>query len=407
VVTASVRRFGLVYDLTAFTETLEEIRKRGRRAEERALQFMYIFQRRLDEIRRRRRLTFEKFLGDGAFYSSRRASRTVAAACEIQMLYDRLRSRGFPFSRGIRMAVNFGTYQLLPMMTGDDGGTRFEFFGHGVVELLRLTTGKSTREVDEIAEFLISSGYSPALVDDFLAPLAAARSGVPEGSPRPYTVRVDQRGELINEGIVLTPAVVEELAREASEVRPVVATAFGHRWVVLPLREAGSPDIAVGLRFVGMARLKGLPPLEIVEANPWPAPPAEDARTAPDQPLPSLLRGLAAPEEAPDEAPAPVVPENLAVITYLDRQQRRHWLFGLYRPADDVLLEAIETPLRPPDIEDGEPLEAWLFRNRRELSQVYAGLRRENPGLSVPLKSLRRQDGFVGTFLAAPHRSLE
>jgi len=75
------------------------------------------------------------------------------------------------------------------MMTGDDGGTRFEFFGHGVVELLRLTTGKSTREVDEIAEFLISSGYSPALVDDFLAPLAAARSGVPEGSPRPYTVR--------------------------------------------------------------------------------------------------------------------------------------------------------------------------------------------------------------------------
>jgi hypothetical protein len=72
-----------------------------------------------------------------------------------------------------------------------------------------------------------------------------------------------------------------------------------------------------------------------------------------------------------------------------------------------VLLEAIETPLRPPDIEDGEPLEAWLFRNRRELSQVYAGLRRENPGLSVPLKSLRRQDGFVGTFLAAPHRSLE
>jgi hypothetical protein len=67
VVTASVRRFGLVYDLTAFTETLEEIRKRGRRAEERALQFMYIFQRRLDEIRRRRRLTFEKFLGDGAF----------------------------------------------------------------------------------------------------------------------------------------------------------------------------------------------------------------------------------------------------------------------------------------------------------------------------------------------------
>ena len=46
-------RFGLVYDLTNFTAILEEVRKKGPKAEEKALQFMYIFQSRLDEIRRR------------------------------------------------------------------------------------------------------------------------------------------------------------------------------------------------------------------------------------------------------------------------------------------------------------------------------------------------------------------
>jgi len=49
-------------------------------AEEKALQFMYVFQNRLEEIRHRRVLNFEKFLGDGALYSSRRAIRVLAAA---------------------------------------------------------------------------------------------------------------------------------------------------------------------------------------------------------------------------------------------------------------------------------------------------------------------------------------
>ena len=93
VVDSAVRRFGLIYDLSNFTTVLEEIRKEGRMAEERALQFMYIFQNRLEAIRLRRRLTFEKFLGDGAFYTSRRAMRVIAAACEIQHVYEHLRKR--------------------------------------------------------------------------------------------------------------------------------------------------------------------------------------------------------------------------------------------------------------------------------------------------------------------------
>ena len=156
---------------------------------------MYIFQARLEEICRRRRLVFEKFLGDGAFYSSRRAMRMIAAACEIQRAYDDLRHGGFPFDQGIRMAVNYSTYRLLPMAKPETGPARFEFFGHGIVELARLTTGKSTREVDEIAEFLIHSGYDTGPVEEFLRPLAAARSGLRSAPGRTYSAWLDDHGE--------------------------------------------------------------------------------------------------------------------------------------------------------------------------------------------------------------------
>lgn len=408
VIDSAVQRFGLVYDLTNFTQTLEEIRKHGHRAEEQALRFMYIFQERLNDIRRRRRLTFEKFLGDGAFYSSRRAARVLAAACEIQQLYDTLRKNGFPFSKGIRIAVNFGTYQLLPMMTDERGqASRFEFFGHGIVELLRLTTGKSTREIEEIAEHLIHSGYNPKLVDDFLAPLLRARSGAPDGDPRSFTVRIDRNGELINEGIVLTPAFVEELAREIPAVRSVPAEAVGLRWAVVGLPDEDPLGVFVGLRFVGVAHLKGLRPLEIIEAMPWRGSPPTDAPPEHAGALLDVLRRLATPQAEETGEAAAGVPHDLVVVTYFDQDARRHWLFGRYRDGDDMLLDAIEVPLKPPGLGKAEPLEAWLFRNRRELMQIYDGLRRESDGASIPMRSIRHREGYVGAFLAAPHRAPE
>jgi hypothetical protein len=409
VIDSAVRRFGLIYDLSNFTTVLEEVRKAGRMAEERALQFMYVFQNRLEAIRLRRRLTFEKFLGDGAFYTSRRALRVIAAACEIQHVYEQLRNIGFPFNHGVRIALNYGFFRLLPMLHPGPQANRFEFFGHGIVELARLTTGKSAREVSDIAEFLIHSGYDPGEVDLFLSPLSTARGGNQQISTRPYAATIDGHGELVNEGIVVALPFIEELELEMAIEDLALVTIDAAEWVFFPIDPDLPDTLYVGLRYLGVARLKGLPPQELAEAVVWDEPPKHAKMVPFERPMIELLRRLTHSNDASQEVATTLngtIATNLLVITYLVEDGTRKWIFGEYRDSDDVLLHAIQVPIQTPELEPGEPMELWLFRNRFELARVYEGLRRENAGSATPLPTLRGQAGYLACFLAAPHRAL-
>ncbi len=409
VVDNSVRRFGLVYDLSNFTSILEDVRRRGRRAEEKALQFMYVFQNRLEEIRRDHRLIFEKFLGDGAFYSSRRALRTLAAACEIQQAYDRLRQSGFPFDQGIRIALNHSVYRLLPMLGSDREIRRYEFFGHGIVELARLTTGKSSREVAEIAEFLIHSGYDAGEVDRFLAPIATARQAVKASAERRYTASLDERGELVNEGIVLTMEFVERLEAEVDRSSLARVSEHGVHWLLLPVDPARAGGWQVGLRALGVARLKGLDPVPLVEATVWSAPPDDAVALDDALPVVEALRRLqqsgGRPTDSVVDGAPDAVDEDLVVLTYLDADDTRRWVFGHHRASDDVLLQAVHMPMQIPAASADEPLETWLFRNRFELERLYRGVHRTDGGTTIPVGPLRRRTGYVGCFLAAPYKA--
>jgi len=93
VVDPMVHRFGLIYDISNFTETLGNIRRGGRKEEISSYRQMLLFQRKLDSIADRHLLQFEKFLGDGAFYTTRRALRLVRAAVEIQRCYADVSAR--------------------------------------------------------------------------------------------------------------------------------------------------------------------------------------------------------------------------------------------------------------------------------------------------------------------------
>lgn len=407
VVDSGVFRFGLIYDLTNFTEVLEEVRRAGRAAEEKSLQFMYVFQGRTEEIQVSRRLRFEKFMGDGAFFSSRRAARTLAAACEIQQAYDRLRHEGFPFDKGLRIAVNAAEYRLLPMRGADAGRPTYEFFGHGIVELARLTTGKSTREVAQVAELLVHAGYDPDHVDEFLRPLIEARVKKTGQARRPYAVTLDVHGELINEGIVLTVAFLEALGRELGACPLWEGEADGLRWLVLNIDPAGRDMVSVGLRLLGVARLKGLEPVELVEVLPWPreGTPLRQLKQPVD--LVNALRRVGGPGSLDDDgaelSEARTISEDLVVVSFTEPTGMRRWVLGEYRTSDDVIIHAIHVPLTVP-AETG-PIEMWLFRSRFDLAGMYEVLRRESSGVARPMSQMREQPDFHAWFLAAPHRS--
>jgi hypothetical protein len=304
------------------------------------------------------------------------------------------------------MALNFGAYRLLPMLNRSGDSLRFEFFGHGIVELARLTTGKSTREVEEIAEFLVHAGYNPGAVDSFLKPLMEARKGSGPGGERRYAATIDSHGELINEGIVLTLQFLMELEKERDNTAYDIVHYDDLDWAAFQVDARDSNSLYVGLRLLGVARLKGLSPQELVEAVVWEELPASRRPEQSREPLVDLLRRLnLSGNNGVEEAPEEHIPEDLLVITYLLPSGDRTWVFGEYRHSDAMILHAIQAPIQTPELSSGEPLETWLFRNRFELARLYDGIRRESTGTSTPIDTLRTNDQFLACFLAAPHRS--
>lgn len=271
VVDPVVHRFGLIYDISAFSETLGNIRRGGRKEEISSYRQMLLFQRRLEGIAQRHLLQFEKFLGDGAFYTTRRALRLIRAAVEIQRYYSEMKSKGFAFNKGLRIALNFGYYRLLSMKGAGDSTERItEFYGPGIVELSRLTTGKANKEIDEIAAFLVAQGFDQQKVQAFFAPLARGVDVIDHTQhAREFYAYINQNGHLVNEGIVASVALMQELSTElANEAQQLyrLAAPWGSYIGFAP----AVPGIEfIGIRMLGMVALKGLDNVEIAEIVPF------------------------------------------------------------------------------------------------------------------------------------------
>jgi hypothetical protein len=235
---------------------------------------MFRFQRKVNRLATQYRTTLEKYLGDGAFYSSRDASRLLVLALQIQRAYREALKKGFPFSSGLRIALNHGQYRLLPIQMGSDTeAERYEFFGHGVVELTRLTTGKGSRDIEELKTMLITFGYPEATVNRFFAPMQRQNLDVVDRGERAreFFAYINENGALVNEGVVATGEFLSRMARERTFDR-IFRLMDGHRvWIAAKIEGPGV-DLLVGLRRLGLAQLKGLdstPIYEIVDAALW------------------------------------------------------------------------------------------------------------------------------------------
>jgi hypothetical protein len=269
-----INRFGLIYDISEFTETVTMLRRSGAVEQDRSFRMMFRFQRKVNRLALSNRSTLEKYLGDGAFYSCREAHHLVLLALQIQRAYREALSRGFPFSKGLRIALNHGQYRLLPIQMGTERESeRYEFFGHGVVELTRLTTGKGSRDIEELKTMLIAFGYPEATVNRFFAPMVRQNLDIVDRNERAreFHAYINETGHLVNEGIVATGEFIARLAKERPLDR-IFRLVDGQRsWVAAQFDGAGT-SFLVGVRKLGVAQLKGLdntPIYEIVDAALW------------------------------------------------------------------------------------------------------------------------------------------
>ncbi len=271
VVDPVVRRFGLVYDITDFSSIISILRRSGTTAQDLSFRRIFRFQRRVNSIATEHKAQLEKYLGDGALYSGRHPHLLLAAAIRLQRYYRRVLEEDFPFNRGMRVALNYGQYRLLPIQVAG-AGHRYEFFGHGIVELSRLTTGKTSHELDDVRVFLLANGYSAKDVDRFFKPVSRGQTRRPEtATDKPFFAYIDHSGGLVNEGIVATEAFIEQLGEIDLAGSCGVVQQGGRRYLVFEVEDEGGP-VPVGLRKLGNARLKGLgevPIVQVVDAAEW------------------------------------------------------------------------------------------------------------------------------------------
>ncbi|HEY0158526.1 MAG TPA: hypothetical protein VGF28_14685 [Thermoanaerobaculia bacterium] len=291
VVEPIVYRYGLVYDITSFTETLGEIARGGKNEEHTSYRQMLEFQRELTDITRRHGMTFEKFLGDGAFYTSRRATRTVHAAISIQKFYSNARAKGFAFNKGMRIALNYGYYRILPMQISAEGSQIMEFYGPGIVELSRLTTGKTTKELEDVQHLLLAHGYDQNDVYRFFAPLSRSVDTADVAQQqREFYAYVNENGHLINEGIVVSIPFLQQLSTELLEDGQKVYRLRAPFNVYLGFPTPGEPDSYLGIRLLGSVSLKGIGMQEIAEVVSLQADEAEISLIDEPKPLVQLLQ---------------------------------------------------------------------------------------------------------------------
>lgn len=280
VVNPLVDRCGMIYDISNYSEIVSRLQRSAADTQDESFRAMFRFQRWVNRTASLHRLTLEKYLGDGAFYSGRDARRMMVTAVHVQRQYTRLLQENFPFDRGMRIALNYAQYRLLPIQSGA-GGDRYEFFGHGLVELSRLVTGKATRDIDEIRTLLVNLGYPEPTVNRFFAPLAEQNLDVVDKreESRPFHAYVNPNGTLVNEGIVATAPFVARLSQELRALPAQRAVIGANAYVVLTVEEHGE-EIPIGLRKLGTALLKGLERLavyEVIDAAGLPLEPLEIA----------------------------------------------------------------------------------------------------------------------------------
>jgi hypothetical protein len=406
VVDPMIHRFGLIYDISKFSETLGNIRRGGGKEEVKSYRQMLLFQRKIETISQRHLLQFEKFLGDGGFYTTRRALRLIRAAVEIQRAYGEMKRKGFVFDKGLRIALNYGYYRLLPMRANGEERIN-EFYGPGIVELSRLTTGKANKEIEEIAAFLVAHGYAHAKVQQFFAPLAHGVDVIDHAQhAREHYAYVNSNGHLVNEGIVASMSLIQELSselgNEAQQLHRLRAP-----WGQYIGFEPAVPGLEyVGLRLLGMVSLKGLDNIDVGEIAPFLPGEVEATPVDETESLLALLRQdyhkrenvpALADESRAETTTERLVSSEIVICVKPDSTEHDEVLIGEWDPLSDD----VNRPLRMPrgDFEKlfalrGDLTASVLSVKKDSVRDLYLQLSDRNFEPALPLAQYRSEHHY-------------
>jgi hypothetical protein len=275
-----------------------------------------------------------------------------------------------------------------------------EFYGPGIVELSRLTTGKATKEIDEFAAFLIAHGYDPLKVQGFFAPLAHGVDVIDHSQhAREFYTYVNATGHLINEGIVASMSLLQELSNElTAEAQPLMrlrapwGTYIGFAPAIVGLEW-------IGLRLIGMVSLKGLDQVEVGEIAPFAPGEVEAAPVDPGESLVALLRQMF--HENADGTPSSVppattheryVPNEIVICAPQSAAANDDVLIGVWDPVSDDVLNPVHIPrgdfLRLFSL-SGDLTPESLNLRKDTVRDIYQRLSDRAPAKPVPLARYR------------------
>ena len=277
-----------------------------------------------------------------------------------------------------------------------------EFYGPGIVELSRLTTGKATKEIEEFAAFLVSHGYDPMKVQGFFAPLAHGVDVIDHAQhAREFYAYVNATGHLVNEGIVASMSLLQELSNElTAEAQPLVrlrapwGTYVGFAPAIVGLEW-------IGLRLIGMVSLKGLDQVEIGEIAPFAPGEVEALPVEPSESLVALLRQMFHQEDqVTGGVPAGTthertVPNEIVICAPHAAGADDEVLIGVWDPISDDVLNPVRIPRG--DFQRlfslGSELTPESLTQRRDtVREIYQRLSDRSPAEPVPLAEYRERN---------------
>lgn len=286
-----------------------------------------------------------------------------------------------------------------------------EFYGPGVVELSRLTTGKATKEIEEIQAFLIAHGYESHEVQQFFAPLAHGVDVVDHAQhEREFFAYINANGHLINEGIVASLQLAQELSTELTAEASTIYR-LPTRWATFIGFAGGIEGYDyIGLRLLGNVSLKGLANVEIAEIVPFAGGTVDAVPVGETESFITLLRQEYHERPHPEMNPAlaeartserPVGEETVICVMGDPIAEGATIVIGQWDPTTDEIRQSfvIPTPyLRNLGLR--MPLTAEAIAEQKDALQgLYRRMVEQESAAAEDSAPLRRSDGSVAFVL--------